>query len=189
MEGIRITFGLEILVGLDEPRDERPRERGEPLVPAEIGGDAAEHVAEEVLLGVHRGGAPVVPVEQLGRAGAGLRNTKRSRPALGGAPEEARMDGERGGTLTAKAEKEVDGAPGRRSQAGLSSARSSPFLARPACPAATVGRSTPAPAAATRSADASRRSRSPSATLPARLLTPRAGADDIVSPVRSRQRR
>jgi hypothetical protein len=83
--------------------------------------------------------------------------------------------------LTAKAEKEVDGAPGRRSQAGLSSARSSPFLARPACPAATVGRSTPPPAAATRSAEASHRSRSPSATLPARLLTPRAGAgaDDI----------
>ena len=65
MEGIPVTFRLEILVGLDEPRDERPRERGEPLVPAQIGRDAAEHVAEEVLLGVHRGGAPVVPIEQL----------------------------------------------------------------------------------------------------------------------------
>ena len=60
-----VTSRLEILVGLDEPRDERPGERGEPLIPAQIGGDAAEHVAEEVLLGVHRGGAAVVPIEQL----------------------------------------------------------------------------------------------------------------------------
>lgn len=62
----------------------------------------------------------------------------------------------------------MDGAPGRRSQAGLSSAKSSPFFARQACPAATEGRS-PHPNAA-RSADASRCRRSPSATLPVRRL-------------------
>jgi hypothetical protein len=65
MEGIPVTFSLEILVGLDEAGDERPRERGEPLVPGQIGRDAAQHIAEEVLPGVHRGGAAVVAVEQL----------------------------------------------------------------------------------------------------------------------------
>ena len=79
LEGTWVTFSLEVLVGLDEARDERPRERGEPLVPAQIGGDAAEHVAEEVLLGVHRGGAAVVPVEQLGRGEPDSRAAKRLR--------------------------------------------------------------------------------------------------------------
>lgn len=78
----------------------------------------------------------------------------------------------------------MDGAPGRRSQAGLSSAKSSPFFARQACPAATEGhrsrsRSPPPPNAA-RSADASRRRRSPSATLPVRRLPLRDAADDIL---------
>jgi hypothetical protein len=68
---------LKILVGLDEPGDERPWERGEPVVPAQIGRDAAEHVGEEVLLGVHRCGAPVMPVEQL---------QERTRPSTGEAP-------------------------------------------------------------------------------------------------------
>ena len=77
LEGTWVTFSLEVLVGLDEARDERPRERGEPLVPAQIGGDAAEHVAEEVLLGVHRGGAAVVAVEQL-RRGEPSQNTKQA---------------------------------------------------------------------------------------------------------------
>jgi hypothetical protein len=86
----------------------------------------------------------------------------------GGRIERERERGWR--ALTAKAEKEVDGSPGRRSHASLSSARSSPFLARPACPAATLGRSPPA----SRSADASRCSRSPSATLPGRRLPPAA---------------
>lgn len=83
MEGTPATFGLEILVGLDEARDERPRERGEPLVPGEIGRDAGQHVAEEVLLGVHRGGAPVVPIEQLRtrpiQTPAGRADSERSR--------------------------------------------------------------------------------------------------------------
>jgi hypothetical protein len=69
---ISVTFRLEILVGLDEAGDERPRERGEPVVPGQIGRDAAQHVAEEVLPGVHRGGAAVVPVEQLRHQSTGL---------------------------------------------------------------------------------------------------------------------
>ena len=77
----------------------------------------------------------------------------------------------------------MDGAPGRRSQAGLSSAKSSPFFARQACPTATEGRRSrspsPPPPSAARSADASRRRRSPSATLPVRRL-PLRDADDIL---------
>jgi hypothetical protein len=37
-------------------------------------GDAAEHIAEEVLLGVHRGGAPVVAVEHLQQKQQPVRN-------------------------------------------------------------------------------------------------------------------
>lgn len=60
-----LTSCLEIFVGLDEAGDERPGQRGEPLVPGEVGRDAAEHIGEEPLLGVHRGGGAVVAVEHL----------------------------------------------------------------------------------------------------------------------------
>jgi hypothetical protein len=184
MEGISVTFSLEILVGLDEASDERPRERGEPLVPGQIGRDAAQHIAEEVLPGVHRGGAAVVAVEQLRHRSAVSELVGKRSNASDTEAGESR--GRKGSELTAKAEKEVDGAPGRRSHAGFSSARSSPFFARPACPALTVGRSPPA----SRSADASRCSRAPSATLPGRRLPPDAAAprdaDILARSVRSR---